>query len=102
VNGAYVYAMMAIPSSLQVAITKPMNIDELPWSGQARNVWSMLTIFGLLLVCLKAYFNLDRSDRHNLIRTISTRARIGNRAEERLRTLCARRIVSAPTSDRPM
>jgi hypothetical protein len=49
-EGAYEYAMTAIPSSLQVAITKPMNIDELPGSGRAGKVASMLTIFGLLLV----------------------------------------------------
>jgi len=36
----------------------------------------MLTVFGLLLVCLKAYFNLHRGDRHNLIRAIRTHAHI--------------------------
>ena len=49
-EGAYEYAMTAIPSSLQVAITKPMNIDELPRSGQEEKAASALTIFGLLLV----------------------------------------------------
>jgi hypothetical protein len=45
-GGAYEYATTAIPSSLQVAITKPMNVDKLP-GGQAA---SMLTVFGLLLI----------------------------------------------------
>jgi hypothetical protein len=58
--------MTAIPSSLQVAITRSTNIDELPGSGQAA-VSQCFTIFGLLLVCLRANFDLDRSDWHNLI-----------------------------------
>jgi hypothetical protein len=45
-GGAYEYATTAIPSSLQVAITKPKNVDKLP-AGQAA---SMLTVFGLLLI----------------------------------------------------
>ena len=47
---AYKCATTATPSPLQVAITKPMNFDKLPGSGQAGKVASMLTIFGLLLV----------------------------------------------------
>ena len=46
---AYECATTATPSSLQVAITKPMNVDKFPGSGQAGKVTSMLTIFGLLL-----------------------------------------------------
>ena len=67
---------------------------------------NMLTVFGLLLVCLKAYFNLHRGDRHNLICAIRTHAHIEVRqdAGQRggLRTLCARRTVSAPTSEIPI
>jgi hypothetical protein len=37
----------------------------------------MPTVFGLLLVCLKAHFNLHRGDRRNLIRTMRTHTHIG-------------------------
>ena len=46
-EGTYEYAMTAIPSSPQVAITKPEDIDKLPGSGK---VVLMLTVFGFLLV----------------------------------------------------
>jgi hypothetical protein len=59
---------------MQVAITETVNINELPGSGQAGN-----TIFGLLLICL----GLDSSDRHDLIRTISIHACIGDRGKEK-------------------
>ena len=47
---AYEYAMTAIPSSLQVAITKLINIDKLSESREAGKVGSMLTIFSLLFI----------------------------------------------------
>ena len=47
---AYEYATTAIPSSLQVAISKSMNVDKLPGSGQAGKIGSMLIIFDLMLV----------------------------------------------------
>jgi len=41
----------------------------------------VLTVFGLLFVCLKAYFDFHRGDRRNLIRTIRSYAHgIGDRA----------------------
>lgn len=43
------------------------NLDELPREGEGIKQIPVLTIFCLLLVGLKAYFNLDRSNRHNLV-----------------------------------
>ena len=62
---------------------------------------TMLTVFGLLLVCLKAYFNLYRGDRRNLIRTIRTHAHIGyqvdqDRIKEKGFVPCARGVRSLP------
>jgi len=59
--------MMAMPSSLQVAITEPwmcMSSVVVEIKGMP-----MLTIFCFLLVRLKAHFDLDRRDGHYLIRT---------------------------------
>jgi len=58
------------------------------------------TVFRLLIVGFEIYPNFDRSDGHDLTRGYVTRNI--QRVVERLRTLCARRIVSAPTTDRPM
>jgi hypothetical protein len=41
-EGAYQCATTAIPSFLQVAITRSMNVDKLPGKGQAGKVVSML------------------------------------------------------------
>lgn len=60
---AYEYAMMLMSSSLQVTITKP-GISGLPRIGKGEG--QLLTVFRLLPIGLKAYFDLDRHDRHNL------------------------------------
>lgn len=46
-----------------------MDANELPGGGQAAGkvVNQCFTLFGLLLVRLNAYFDLDCSNRHNLI-----------------------------------
>lgn len=60
------------------------------------------TIFRLLIVRFKVHFDLDGSDGHNLSRQIwNSWAHIDGLAEK-LRTLCARRMVSGPTTDKPI
>ena len=57
--------MIAMPSSLQVAITEPwMCMGSLVVE---RKRVRMLTIFRFLLVRLKAHFDLDRRNGHYLI-----------------------------------
>ena len=91
----YEYATRAMPSSAQVATTKFRNkLSE----GERENV-PMPTVPRLRLVNLKAYFNLDRRNRHNLTRHMCI---CMQKIVKKDRTLWARRIVSARTSDRPM
>jgi hypothetical protein len=55
--------MTLIPRSLQAAITKPGTLMSFTdWKGKA----AVLTIFCFLPVDLKAHFDLDRRDRHDL------------------------------------
>jgi hypothetical protein len=55
-------------SSLQAAITKANAGNELPGSirGLEMETRQPLTVFRFLPVGLKAYFDLDRSNRHDL------------------------------------
>ena len=60
----YEYATRAMPSSAQVATTKSRNKLS---DGERENV-PMPTLPRLRLVSLKAYFDLDRRNRHDLTR----------------------------------
>lgn len=62
---------------------------------------SVPTVFRLLIVGFNVHSDFDRSDGHNLTRGCVTHTHT-ERLVEKLRTLCARRIVSALTTDRPM
>ena len=56
-----------MPSSLQVAITESWVCMSFP-EAEGKKRALRLTIFRLLLIGLKAYFDLDHCDGHNITR----------------------------------
>ena len=59
----------------------------------------MLTVFCLLLIRLKAYFDFHSGDGHSLINTIRTRTRM-DRVKEKGFIPCVRGVQSLPQPQR--